>query len=178
MRRYTALVRATSSRTPSGSGAALSSPPLGAASSLAIRRAETADLAAIRTMLAAATLPLDGVDEAFAHGVVAVQDGTIVGAAAIEPYGADGLLRSVVVGAARRGTGLGRALVSAAEALAGELGVADLYLLTETAIDWFPRLGYRVLARTAAPDAIAGSVEFTVSCVDTGVLMHRRLSGT
>lgn len=161
---------AYSSRAGSGSPG-----PVAALSSLALRRAETADMDAVRALLTGAGLPLDGIDEAFAHGVVAVADGVIVGAAAIEPYGADGLLRSVVVEPGLRGTGIGGAVVAAAEAVAAGVGVRDLYLLTETATRWFPRLGYEVLDRAAAPDAIAGSVEFTVSCVDTGLLMHRRL---
>ena len=141
-----------------------------------IRRAAPGDAPAVSALLAGAGLPLDGAVEAFATGLVADLGGSIVGAAAIEPYGNAGLLRSVVVGEALRGSGLGRRLVAEAERLAASLGVHDLYLLTETAVAWFPRLGYEPLARDAAPASIAGSVEFTVSCVDTGVLMRRRLA--
>lgn len=141
----------------------------------ALRAASPADLPAVRGLLTDAALPLDGVEEAFAHGVVAEAGGRVVGAAAIEPSGTDGLLRSVVVAPELRGTGLGHALVAAAEDTARGLGIGDLYLLTETAIAWFPRLGYATLPRDAAPGPIAASVEFTVSCPDTGVLMHRRL---
>ena len=142
-----------------------------------VRAAATADLPAIRALLSDAGLPLDGVAEAFEHGVVADADGAVVGAAAIERHGRDGLLRSVVVSPALRGTGMGRALVTAAEALARDLGIRDLYLLTETASDWFPRLGYAALDRAAAPDGIAGSWEFRFACVERGVLMHRTLRG-
>jgi amino-acid N-acetyltransferase len=143
---------------------------------ITVRPAVATDLDAIRALLADATLPLDGVDAAFEHGVIAEAGGQVVGAAAIEPYATDGLLRSVVVAPALRGTGLGRRLVAAAEDTARELGIRDLYLLTETAIDWFPRLGYEPLPRDAAPAPIAGSVEFTVSCRDTGVLMRRGIA--
>ncbi len=170
-------------RTRSGGASGLAvSPQAGAAggaiSSLAVRPAEAADLDAVGALLAAANLPLDGMDEAFEHGIVAIEDGVIVGAAAVERYGTDGLLRSVVVNPTRRGSGLGRAVVEAAEVSARRLGIRDLYLLTETAIDWFPRLGYAPLDRDAAPAGIAGSIEFTTSCVDTGILMHRRLPAT
>lgn len=157
---------------PSSAGSGSASRVIGAA----VRVAAPGDLSAVRALLADAGLPLDGVDEAFAHGVVAIAGETIVGAAAVEPYGTDGLLRSVVVEAPLRGTGVGQALVQAAEEAARELGVRDLYLLTETAAAWFPRLGYQTLPRDAAPAAVAASVEFTVSCRDTGVLMRRRLS--
>ena len=157
---------------PSSSGSGSASSLIGCA----VRAAERTDLPAVRALLADASLPLDGVDEAFRHGVVAISGGEIVGAAAVEPYGAHGLLRSVVVAASHRGTGLGRALVEAAEEVARGLGVRDLYLLTETATAWFPRLGYETLPRDAAPVMVAASVEFTVSCRDTGVLMRRRLA--
>ena len=165
------FVEAYSSHPESGSGAGSG---LGPAAVL-VRGAVSADLPAVRALLADASLPLDGAGEAFGHGVVAEAGGALVGAAAIEPYGTDGLLRSVVVTPSFRGTGLGRTLVGAAEAVARELGIRDLYLLTETAIDWFPRLGYEPLGRDAAPAAVAASVEFTVSCKDTGVLMRRTL---
>jgi amino-acid N-acetyltransferase len=145
--------------------------------SVSIRTAATGDVPAIRSLLSEAGLPLDGATEAFEHGVVADADGTVVGAAATERYGSDGLLRSVVVSPPLRGTGVGRALVVAAEALARGLGIRDLYLLTETACEWFPRLGYAALDRAVAPDGIAGSWEFRFACVERGVLMHRTLPG-
>jgi amino-acid N-acetyltransferase len=132
----------------------------------------------VRALLTGAGLPLDGVDVAFAHGIVALEDGRVVGAAAVEPYGTDGLLRSVVVDPRLRGTGIGRALVAAAESMAADLGLQTLYLITETAVAWFPRLGYAPIERSEAPPGIAGSVEFTVACAETGVLMRRRLPGS
>ncbi|MCJ7711851.1 MAG: arsenic resistance N-acetyltransferase ArsN2 [Chloroflexi bacterium] len=142
-----------------------------------IRAATAADLPAVRALLQDAGLPLEGADDAFAHGVVAEAAGVVLGGAAVERYGTDGLLRSVVVSPALRGTGVGRALVAAAEAAARDLGLAEMYLLTETAEAWFPRLGYQVLERAAAPEGIAGSWEFRFACVERGILMRRSLAG-
>ena len=55
-------------------------------------------------------------------------------------------------------------------------GIRDLYLLTETAIDWFPRLGYEVVDRAVAAAAVGESIEFTTVCRDSGVPMHRSLA--
>jgi amino-acid N-acetyltransferase len=145
------------------------------ASATTIRAASAADQPAIRGLLSDAGLPLDGMEEAFGRGVVAESGGVVVGGAAVERYASDGLLRSVVVAPALRGTGVGRALVAATEVLARELGIRDMYLLTETAADWFGRLGYAVLDREAASDGIAGSWEFRFACVERGVLMRRTL---
>jgi amino-acid N-acetyltransferase len=140
-----------------------------------VRRAAQADVEPVEALLAAAGLPLDGAREALALGVVGRQDGRVVAAAAIERYGAAGLLRSVVVDGAARGSGLGQAIVAAAEDLARAEGIGDLYLLTETAIDWFPRLGYEVVERPAAAAIVGESIEFTTVCRDTGVPMRKHL---
>lgn len=139
--------------------------------------ATAADEPVIERLLEAAGLPLEGATAAFANGVVAREDGQVVGAAAVELFGGAGLLRSVVVDPGYRGRGLGRQLVDGAEGIARQAGVTDLYLMTETASDWFPRLGYAVVDRAIARDAVGASVEFTLSCATSGVAMRRRLRG-
>jgi amino-acid N-acetyltransferase len=140
-----------------------------------IERASAADTAAVEGLLRAAHLPLDGAADALSRAVVARDEDSIVGAAAVERYGDAGLLRSVVVAADRRGTGVGRELVAAAEAMARDEGIRDLYLITETAETWFPRLGYEVVDGQVAEAAVGGSIELTTVCRDTGVPMRRRL---
>jgi amino-acid N-acetyltransferase len=140
-----------------------------------IGRATTQDVPAVEALLAAAGLPLEGAAEALSTAVVASEGGDVVAAAAIERFGNAGLLRSVVVAADRRGTGLGRGIVAAAEDLARAEGITDLYLLTETAADWFPRLGYEVVERPVAAAAVGESIEFTTVCRDTGIAMRRSL---
>ena len=140
-----------------------------------LERSTPADEPAIADLLAGAGLPVVGLAGAFEHGVVARDGGSIVGAAAVELYGDAGLLRSVVVDPNRRGEGLGQRLVGAAEALARETGVTDLYLLTETAPGWFPRLGYEPVDRAVARSAVGASREFDLTCAVTGVALRRRL---
>jgi amino-acid N-acetyltransferase len=141
-----------------------------------IDRATPADTPAVEDLLRDAHLPLEGAAHALSRGVVARDDDVIVGAAAIERYGPAGLLRSVVVAPDRRGTGVGRQIVAAAEALARDEGMRELYLITETAETWFPRLGYEVVERPVAEAAVGDSIELTTVCRDTGVPMRRRLT--
>ena len=140
-----------------------------------IERAGPDDLGAIERLLVASNLPLDGARDAFAAGIVARQRGEVVGAAAVEPYGPAGLLRSVVVEPSMRSTGIGGTLVASSEALARDLGVRELYLLTDTAEAWFERRGYRVIERDAVPEPVRGSIEFTTACSTTAVAMWRAL---
>jgi amino-acid N-acetyltransferase len=140
-----------------------------------IERARRDDVPAIEALLTASALPLEGAADAFETGVVAHNGETVVGAAAVEPYENVGLLRSVVVAPQLRGTGIGAGLVDASESLARDLGISELYLLTETAEAWFSRRGYQRIERTEVPDTVRSSIEFTTACADTAVAMKRRL---
>ena len=69
---------------------------------MVIEPAQASDLPAVKRLLQAGQLPLDGVDEHVATMVVARRAGEVVGAAAVEMYADGALLRSVVVDAAVR----------------------------------------------------------------------------
>ncbi len=140
-----------------------------------IEPARLTDRPAIEALLQANGLPTAGLEFAIGTAVVARADHRIVGCAAIEPYGSAGLLRSVCVDAGRRGSGLGRRLVERAEAVATVQGIGELFLLTETAADWFPRLGYQPDRRESAPDPLRASPEFAGACPVSASFLHKRL---
>lgn len=142
-----------------------------------IEHARASDRPEIEGLLEAGLLPTDGFELALATAVVAREDGRIVGCAAIEPYGSVALLRSVCVAPGHRGIGLGRRLVDQAEAVAAALEIAELFLLTETAADWFAQLGYVPVSRDFAPPAIRVSPEFTGACPESAALYRKRLNG-
>lgn len=133
------------------------------------------DRAAIEGLLLAAGLPLDGLELALPYAVVARDHDGVIGCAAVEAYGSVGLLRSVCVAAPVRGSGIGRRLVAAAEALAASRGIVELYLLTETAERWFPRLGYVAATRAELPGALMTSPEFTDACPESAAVLRKHL---
>jgi amino-acid N-acetyltransferase len=142
-----------------------------------IRPAQPADLAAVRALLQAAELPLDGLDEQFSDGyAIAESEGVIVGAEGIETYADAGLLRSAVVDPRWRGRGVGDALTRDRLDWARSRGLREVYLLTTTAADYFPRHGFERVARHSAPPAVQRSREFAEACPDTAVTMRLRLS--
>jgi amino-acid N-acetyltransferase len=136
-----------------------------------IERATVADLASILALLEQSGLPQDGLSEHITTALIARDVGGIVGSAALEHYGAAALLRSVAVAAAWRGQGLGQRLTAAALDMAREGGVTQVYLLTETAADFFPRFGFRPIARAEVDSAVQQSVEFTSACPDSALAM-------
>ncbi|HSE68972.1 MAG TPA: arsenic resistance N-acetyltransferase ArsN2 [Gemmatimonadales bacterium] len=143
---------------------------------VSLRAATSSDLGAIRLLLAELLLPEAGLAEWWPHFTVAESDGAIVGLAGVERY-ADGiLLRSVGVHPSWRGSGLGRVLVDTVLRKARDDGSQHAYLLTTTAEQYFPRLGFRVIPRTAVPASVQSSIEFREACPATAVAMHRTLA--
>ena len=140
-----------------------------------IRKATSADLSAVESLLSASDLPLDGVKDNFSNFVVAEDDGEIAGAIGLEEFGAVALLRSAVVSPEYRGSGVGRRLVERLLEGAEVAGIEELYLLTTTADQYFPRFGFTRTTRSAVPDAVKASAEFHGACPDTAVVMTRRV---
>ncbi len=98
--------------------------------------------------------------------------GAVLGVAGLERYGNVGLLRSVAVGDNLAGNGLGTALVRALLERAREGGVRDVFLLTTTAPDWFPRFGFTVARREELPEVLNASEELRGACPSSAVAMR------
>jgi len=143
-----------------------------------IRAATNSDLSAVEGLLTASDLPTDGVRDNFSSFVVAEDDGAIAGAIGLEKYGSVALLRSAVVSPDHRGSGVGRRLVEQLLERAEEAGIDELFLLTTTAEEYFPRFGFTRTTRAAVPDAVKSSAEFRGACPDTAVVMTRRIGET
>lgn len=102
-------------------------------------------------------------------------DSELAGVAGIEDFGDIGLLRSLAVSKQYRGNGLGRTLVCHVENQVAEMGIHSLWLLTDSAAGFFVTLGYERANRSAAPDLIRQSSQFSDLCPASAVLMYKRL---
>jgi len=141
-----------------------------------IRGARAEDRDAVAALLERTALPPDGLDEQFGDAyAVAVADGEIVGAAGVEVYGRAGLLRSVAVDLAWRGRGLGVRLTRERLRWAGARGLDTVYLLTNTAAGYFPRLGFAPVPRAEVPAEVRGSLQFAGVCPSTAAVLALRL---
>lgn len=138
--------------------------------------ARASDLAAITALLKASRLPLAGIESWTDSTIVARRDAKIVGCAALELYGDAALLRSVAVDSTLRGQGLGQQLTAAALDLGRSRGVRRVYLLTETAGDFFPRFGFRRSTREAVDAKVKASIEFTTACAASALVMELTLA--
>ena len=153
----------------------LSGQPAAAPKALTLRPARRTDWSAIKRLLTAAKLPLDGAREHLGQFVVGVWDTQVVCAAGLEVYGSTALLRSVVVDEAARGQACARPLLAQLVQQGRAQGVRKLFLLTTTAADYFSRLGFKAINRKAVPATLRQSHEFQGACPDSAIAMVLRL---
>jgi amino-acid N-acetyltransferase len=139
---------------------------------ITIEAAGAAELPAVLELLERVQLPGEDLENHLDGMLVARRAGQVVGSATLELYGESALLRSVVVDAGLQGRGLGVGLTQAALDLARERGVVRVYLLTETAGEFFPRFGFRRVARSDVAPEVTRSVEFGSVCPDTALVMQ------
>jgi amino-acid N-acetyltransferase len=137
--------------------------------------ASAADLIAIRELLENSGLPTSDLASARPEFAVIRDGGQVVAAGALQRFGSVALLRSVVVSSELRRSGLGRLVVLELERQARTGGVDRLILLTETAVEFFARQGYRVIDRGAAPKKVQQSEEFRSLCPGSATCMAKCL---
>jgi amino-acid N-acetyltransferase len=137
--------------------------------------ASAADLAPIEGLLVTAHLPTDDLASARPEFVVARDGAALIGAGALQRFGPAALLRSVVVADSHRSRGIGRRIVGALERLAEAQGVAQLFLLTETAENFFKREGYHKIERASAPAPLQSTAEFRSLCPSSAACMTKQL---
>src|SRR5687768_13523854 len=137
-----------------------------------IHPAKHADLPAVRALLETERLPASDLDERVLERFLIWRDDSGVnGTVGLELYADVAFLRSLVVARPARGHGAGAALTQAAEKLAIDCGVRDLYLLTMTAEHFFAARGYQKIDRAKAPQSIQGTTQFSGLCPSSAVLM-------
>jgi amino-acid N-acetyltransferase len=133
-------------------------------------------LAAAKALLESAQLPTADLtgrhcDQFFFRGPMEAPAGLV----GLELFGNVGLLRSLVVSAEARSSGMGSELVAFAENHARAQGVHTLYLLTTTAEAFFLRRGYSKTDRDAAPRAIQSTREFASICPASSAFMSKQI---
>ncbi len=141
-----------------------------------LRQAVPGDWDAVQDLLHAADLPIDDLGPERLDGFLIAQDeNATVGLIGLEILGTVGLLRSLVVARNARNSGLGGKLVGALESAALAAGITELWLLTIDAERFFQRHDFEIIDRTAAPEEIRQTDEFSALCPDSAHLMRKSL---
>jgi UDP-N-acetylmuramate: L-alanyl-gamma-D-glutamyl-meso-diaminopimelate ligase len=129
----------------------------------AMRPAQRGDMEAVRAILRAVNLEAElARDEHAGSFFVLRNEKGVSGAVALEVFGDDAILRSLAVNPEFRGAGYGWMLADMAINQARWRGVRRIYLLTESASDFFAaKFGFRVVDRSTLSKQVAASETFS-----------------
>ena len=135
------------------------------------------DDARLKNLLAQVKLPAADL-EGGAKRYVGICDakGNLMSAGGLESCGTSALVRSVAVDPALRGRKLGQAIVLRLLGMARDGGAREVYLLTETAADFFAGLGFEKIPRDQVPAAIAATSQFSGAACASAQAMRARLN--
>ena len=132
-----------------------------------IVRLRTGDLAQLENLLLGNNLPAEDCAEQAQNFYGIFDDNDLIAAGGLEPAANVALLRSVVVHEQYRSRGLGKSIIEYLIRLADSEGRESVYLLTETAADYFENLGFERIDRIDVPPAIADTRQFASLCPET-----------
>ena len=127
----------------------------------------------IEAILSAEKLPVDDLPDKLDNFFVATENGTPIGVIGLEIYGSFGLLRSLAVLPESRSKGIAGKLIKKLDDLATALGLQELFMLTETAPEYFLRKGFHKIKREEMPEEVKQSPEFSYVCPASAVVMKK-----
>lgn len=129
--------------------------------------------AQVTALLAAEKLPTSDLPDTLENFLVAIEDAEIIGVAGLEIYGNYGVLRSLAVSGEHRCKGIAGKLLTRIEVLAALKALKEMYLLTETAPDYFEGNGYGKITRADVPAEVQQSSEFSHVCPVSAIVMKK-----
>lgn len=104
-----------------------------------------------------------------------IEEGNGIGTGGLEIFGHLGLVRSISVADGQKGRGYGQKISNELESVAQNLGIKELYLLTNTAKDFFKKLNYQVIDRNEVPQLIRETQQFSSICPSSAIIMMKKI---
>jgi amino-acid N-acetyltransferase len=144
-------------------------------SSFQIMPARQEEKQLIIALLQAEKLPTEDLPVLLDGFFIARDNDEVIGAVGLERYDNYGLLRSLVVNRVHRNRNIAAALLQETENKAAVQGIETIYLLTETAPDYFGKKGYEKIEREDVPAAVQRSSEFSHVCPVSAIVMKKRV---
>jgi N-acetylglutamate synthase-like GNAT family acetyltransferase len=144
---------------------------------ISVRKALASDLRRIELLLSSAQLPTGDIERHLSTFLVADNAEEVIGVGGLENCGNGiGLLRSFVIAPEFRNQGIAAQIFEQVSADARKLNISVLYLLTNTAQDYFAKRGFTPMARDQAPAPIQQTSQYaTEPRCSTATLMFLRL---
>ena len=126
-------------------------------------------------LLSSAKLPTSDLPESLNNFLAVLENPELIGVMGLEACGSYGLLRSLAVRPGYRNQSIASKLVEQIEKLALTEELKSIFLLTETAPDYFTRKGYHIIIRTEIPAEVQQSSEFSHVCPQSAIPMKKDL---
>jgi len=137
--------------------------------------AKSTHRAAIIKLLSTLNMPTVDLPESLDNFLVVENADAVIGSCGLEQFGSMALLRSLAVEKNQQGKGLGNLLYQTALDLAKDKGITEVYLITNTAADFFAKQGFTPVERAAVPAAIQGTAQFTSVCPSSATVMYKKI---
>lgn len=129
----------------------------------------------IVAMLEGEKLPVSDLSADLDNFLVALENNEVIGAVGLEIYENYGLLRSLAVKPAFQNQGVAGKLLNEIESTAVNKGLTAVYLLTETAPDYFREKNFKLISRAEVPMEVQQSSEFSYACPQSAIVMKKML---
>jgi amino-acid N-acetyltransferase len=130
------------------------------------------DLIKVQALLRSNHLPFEDCGDHLSNFVGIAQDNQIIAIGGFEPVGRFALLRSVAVDSQFRGLGLALCLIENILGKLRFLNVEAVYILTETADQYFSRLGFKAIERDELPLEIKTTQQCQTLCPASAIAMR------
>ncbi len=140
-----------------------------------IRQALPTDLPEIEVILSEYDLPSEDCEIHLQNFFLVEEGDRVIAVGGLESCGKSGLIRSIAVRAEYQNKGIGERLYQKIEKRAIVLGMNNLFLLTDTAVKYFERLGFVKVQRTDTPAEIAATRQYRELCPAAATVMWRAL---
>jgi amino-acid N-acetyltransferase len=140
-----------------------------------IRSTTEQDYPRVCSLLELENLPTIDLDKNLPHFFVKTINEEVVGSIGMEHYGQSGLLRSMIVGPAFRNKGIASELVNKLTQYAKDQGLKKLFLITNTAEEYFQRFGFIKVSREHVEQEVLQSKEFNGLCPASSAIMVKQL---
>ncbi len=140
-----------------------------------IRQADKADLADIIKLLDNNNLPTIDIPNSSIQLFIGSYNCSTIGVIGIEIYEKTGLLRSLAVQESFNKLKVGTKLINKLFDHIKLNNIRDVYLLTESAEDYFTRFEFEKVDRSIVPGVIMETREYKDICPNSAVVMHKNL---
>lgn len=144
---------------------------------LSIENAVPTDLADILLLLKKCDLVTEDISPDGTTNFLIVRDRTrnLIGIIGLDVCSEVGLLRSLAVVEEYRGQGIASILLKEIEEIAVKLKIHSIYLLTQTASNFFSNREYSIIDRKLVPQFIADSKQYSHYCPTSSICMSKKL---